>query len=107
MPQVDVDMMKTLGATRLQTIRHTFIPHVISKVWDDIIVLVAISWTYIIIAEMMNMSGGGLGALAYVASRQSRTDKIFAVLITIIVIGFLQDKILKGLDRIFFPHKYA
>jgi NitT/TauT family transport system permease protein len=95
----------TLGATKWQTIKSVFIPDVLSKVFDDIRVLVAISWTYIIVAELINQSGG-IGAMIYKASRASRLDKVFAILIVIIIIGFLQDKLFKWLDRRLFPHKY-
>lgn len=66
----------------------------------------AISWTYIIIAELLNRQGG-LGALIYVKARQGQLEKVFAILIVIILIGFLQDRIFVYMDRRLFPHKYA
>ena len=96
----------TLGATSWQTIRTVFFPSVFSKLFDDIRVLVAISWTYIIVAEMVNKTGG-IGAMLYSAARQSRIDKVFALLILIIVVGFLQDKIFKMLDKKLFPYKHV
>lgn len=95
----------TLGANKWQTIRSVFIPNVMAKLSDDIRVLVAISWTYIIVAELINKTGG-LGGLAWQAQRQSRIDKLFAILIVIILIGFLQDKLFKLIDRLLFKHKY-
>ncbi len=96
----------TLGATNWQTIKTVYIPHVMSKVIDDIRVLTAISWTYIIIAEMLG-NEGGIGALIWrTGLRQGRMDKLFALLVIIIIIGVFQDKIFKLLDRHFFPHKY-
>jgi len=97
----------TLGATNWQTIRTVYIPSVFSRIFDDIRILTAISWTYIIVAEMV-ASQGGIGALIYSAGRrQGRVDKTFALLILIILIGILQDRIFKWMDREFFPHKYA
>jgi len=95
----------TLGATKWQMIKSVFFPSVISKLSDDIRVIVAISWTYIIIAEMIN-SEGGVGSMLYLASRQSRIDKVFAILITIILIGFLQDKLFKWADKKLFAFKH-
>ncbi len=96
----------TLGANPWQTIRSVYIPSVISRLSDDIRVLTAISWTYIIVAEGFG-SQGGLGALIWRAGqRQGRVDKVFALLIIIILIGLLQDKIFQKLDKEFFPHKY-
>ncbi len=104
--KVYVQTAYTLGASSWQQIVTVFIPAVISRISDDIRVLVAISWTYIIVAEMVNASEGGIGALAYKSARQSQIDKVFAILLVIILIGFIQDKVFKLLDRLFFPHKY-
>ena len=95
----------TLGATDWQTIRTVYFPSVMSKLIDDIRVLTAISWTYIIIAELLNKQGG-IGALIYTKSRQGEISKVFAMLIVIVLIGFLQDRIFVWLDRRLFPHKY-
>ena len=95
----------TLGATKWQQIRTVFIPAVLSRISDDIRVLVAISWTYIIVAEMVNKSGG-VGAMIFTAARQSRLDKVFGILLVIIIIGFLQDRLFSWLDKKLFPYKY-
>lgn len=95
----------TLGARDWQTIRTVYIPSVMSKLMDDIRVLTAISWTYIIIAELLNRQGG-IGSLIYIKARQGQIHKVFAILIVIILIGFIQDRIFVYLDRRLFPHKY-
>lgn len=96
----------TLGAKNWQTITSVYLPSVFSRLFDDIRILTAISWTYIIIAESIG-GEGGIGALIWrVGQRQGRTDKIFALLIIIIIIGIIQDKIFTALDRTFFPFKY-
>ena len=95
----------TLGATTWQTIRSVYVPYVFSKLIDDIRVLTAISWTYITIAEMLN-KGGGLGELIWMAKRQSRIDKAFAILIIIVLIGIVQDKLFVLLDKVIFPYKH-
>lgn len=100
-----VQMLRTLGATDFQIIKKVFIPSVLSEIFDDIRVLVAISWTYIIIVEMLNRTQG-IGSAIYTATRQSRIDKVFALLFIIVLIGFFQDVLFKQLDKILFPHKY-
>lgn len=101
-----VKTVYTLGATNWQTIRTVFMPAVLAKLSDDIRVLTAISWTYIIIAESLG-NEGGLGALIWrLGQRQGKVDALFALLFLIIVIGFLQDKIFTYLDKELFPHKY-
>ena len=105
--EVYAQTAKTLGATRWQTIKTVFVPDVASRVFGDIIVLNALSWTYITFAELINANDGGVVALAYIAARQSRPDKAYAVLFTIIFIGFCLDKLLKIADKQLFPHKYV
>ena len=96
----------TIGATDWQTIRTVYMPAVLSKLSDDIRVLTAISWTYIIVAEGI-ASQGGLGSLIYnVGRKQGRPDKTFAILIIFILIGLVQDRLFVYLDKRFFPHKY-
>lgn len=96
----------TLGATDWQTIKSVYFPSVMSKLMDDIRVLTAISWTYIIIVELLNKQGG-LGSLIYNYGRNGKTEKVFAILIVFIIIGFIQDRIFVFIDKRMFPHKYS
>ncbi|HMS67616.1 MAG TPA: ABC transporter permease subunit [Saprospiraceae bacterium] len=102
---VYVKTVYTLGANKWQTIKSVFFPAVISRLFDDIRVLTAISWTYIIVAET-TAATGGLGPLTFAAQRQGRVDKTFAILLLIMLIGLVQDRIFSYLDRKFFPFKY-
>jgi len=103
--KVYCDMVYTIGASSWQTIRYVFMPSVLSKLLEDIRILTAISWTYIIVAELVNKSDGGVGALAFTAARQSRIDKVFAILLVIIAVGFIQDKLVMWMDKHLFPYK--
>lgn len=95
----------TLGATDWQTVKTVYIPSVLSRIWDDIRIMTAISWTYIVFVEMI-ASDGGLGSLTFVARRQSRPDKVWAILILFMLIGVFQDRLFAYMDRKLFPHKY-
>lgn len=94
----------TLGASNWQMIKSVYIPSVMSKVMDDIRVLTAISWTYIIIAELINRSDG-IGGLIYIKERLGQIDRVFAILLIIILIGFLQDRIFSFLEKRLIPYK--
>lgn len=96
----------TIGATNWQTIRSVYMPSVFSQLIDDIRILTAISWTYIVVIETINSEEGGLGALTWTARRLSRPDNVFALLLLIIIIGIIQDRIFVRLDRELLPHKY-
>ncbi len=96
----------TIGANTWQTIRTVYIPSVMSRVWDDIRVLTAISWTYIIVAELVNSTEGGVGAMIFKKSRFGDMEKVFAILLVIIFIGLLQDRYFAYLDKKLFPFKH-
>jgi NitT/TauT family transport system permease protein len=95
----------TLGAGYWQTIKTVYFPSVISRLSDDIRILTAVSWTYIIVAET-NGEEGGIGTVILAAQRLVRVDIIIACLIIIILIGIFQDWAFSYLDRKFFPFKY-
>lgn len=105
-PEVYQQTAFTLGASKWQMFRTVFFPHVIGQLINDIRVLVAISWTYIIVAEMSNNTGG-IGGMIFLCVKQSRIDKVFALLFVIVFIGFIQDKAFQWLDKALFPYKYS
>lgn len=94
----------TLGASDWQLVKTVYVPAVLSKLIDDIRVLTAISWTYIIIAEVYYRTDG-LGSYSYILDRQGNIPGVFAVLITIVLIGFLQDQLFAYMNRRLFPHR--
>jgi len=98
----------TLGATDWQSIRTVYLPAVFTKLIDDIRVLTAISWTYIIIAELLSRTPGigGVGSLIFIKGKLGQNEKVFAILLVIVLIGILQDKMFVLLDKRLFPHKY-
>ncbi len=107
-PQVYVDAVKTLGANRWQIIKTVFIPQVLSRVSTDFINIVAISWTYAIYVELINKQEGGMGALIYnLYFRQSETEKLYALILVMVAIGFLFDQLFRLIDRKAFPFKYS
>jgi NitT/TauT family transport system permease protein len=99
--------MWTLNASNWQSMRYFYIPSVLSRFSMDIINLVAVSWTYIVIAEMINAQGGMGYMISLATTRGSHVDALYAVLLLIIFIGFWQDKGLKLLDRVMYRFKYA
>ncbi|MFN0015879.1 MAG: ABC transporter permease, partial [Saprospiraceae bacterium] len=95
----------TLSANNWQAFRSVYLPAVFSRLMDDVRVLTAISWTYIIIAELLNRQGG-IGGLIFIKSKMGQIDRVFAILLLIILIGFVQDRIFSYMDTRLNPHKY-
>ena len=97
---------KTIGMTNWQMFRHVYFPYVMSNVYSDIRGLVAISYTYVTIAENINREGG-IGACITTMTRQSSMDCVYALLLIIIAIGIIQDFIFKKCEPIIFKHRRA
>lgn len=100
-----LQMMKTLGASFWQTVRYVTWRSVLSRLSDDIRILVGISWTYIIVAELAGIQGG-LGSLIFLGERQSNVGKVYGVIFIIVAIGIVQDTLFKLFDRLLFKFKY-
>lgn len=94
---------KTMGMSNWQTFKYVYFPYVMEKVYDDIRSLVAISYTYVVIAESLNKVGG-IGAMISTFTRQSRTPEVYALLFIIVMIGLLQDKVFQWMKPVLFPH---
>ena len=103
-PDVYVDTVRTLSSSRWDVVKSVFVPAGLEASYQDIRLLVAISWTYIMVAELVNKTGG-LGAVLYLAQRQGRMDKVFAVLVIITGIGIFQDKLFQLAEKVLFPYK--
>lgn len=98
-----IQAAKTMGMTRVQLFRYVYWPYVMDRIYGDIRSLVAISYTYVVIAECLNKEGG-IGAAIQTLTRQSRVPEIYALLFVIILIGIFQDWVFKKLDPILFPY---
>jgi len=96
----------TLKANTWNVIRFVIVPAALPEMVQKIRVVTALGWTYLIIAEMINAKYG-LGQLIYTASKYSRTDQVFAVLILILFIGILSDKAISILYCKLFPWKLS
>lgn len=104
--EVHLQMMKTLGATKWQIFKNVQWPYVMSRLSDDIRILVGISWTYIIVAELKNVQGG-LGSMIWLGERQSNIAIVYAVIIIIVILGVLQDLLFLYADKKAYKFKYA
>ena len=105
---VYIQSIKTMGATAWQKFRYVYLPYVMGSVSNDIITLVGISYSYLVICELLYRDGivNGLGSLISTMSRQAHIPEVYALLFFIILIGVCQDAIFKWLDKKIFPWKY-
>lgn len=94
----------TLGATRFQVVRKVLL----GVSWPDIYQALrfgfGIGWSYIILAEMVDI-GRGLGGIIIISQRRGPREHIYLVLLVIVAIAFLTDKVWAALGKRLFPYR--
>lgn len=99
-PRALIDVSYTLGARRGEVLRKVVVPHALPGMLDAVRVNAAAAWNFVVVAELIN-STEGLGYRIARSQRFLASDRIFAVLIVIAVIGLAIDILLRVLrDRI-------
>jgi NitT/TauT family transport system permease protein len=99
-PGALVDVSYTLGARRGEVLRKVVVPHALPGMIDAVRVNAAAAWNFVVVAELIN-STEGLGYRIARSQRFLASDRIFAVLIVIAVLGLAIDILLRMLrDRI-------
>ncbi len=100
-PEELVQTALTLGATRRQAMWTVLIPAALPDIFDSFRVMNAISWTYVILAEIVN-ARQGLGAIIQIAGEHTHTDEVFAGILVIGVIGLLTDVLIRTFNNYVF-----
>lgn len=93
-PRDFLDVAYTLGARRREVLAKVIVPHALPGIIDAVRVNFAAAWNLVVVAELVN-SETGLGKRILLAQRFTQTDKIFAILVVIAVIGVLTDVLLR------------
>jgi NitT/TauT family transport system permease protein len=101
-PDEQVQTAFTLGATRRQVILHVLIPAALPQIFDSFRVMNAISWTYVILAEIVNPHRG-IGYLLNLAQQHSKPEWSLAGIAVVGVIGLVTDLLIETLNRVLFP----
>jgi NitT/TauT family transport system permease protein len=99
-PRRLLEASMTLGATPSVLIRKVILPHSLPGIIDAARGNAAAAWNFVVIAELVAATSG-LGYRITRSYRFLQTDKIFAVLIVIGLIGILMDVSLRVIrDRV-------
>ena len=102
-PEEYVQTAYTLGASRPRVIWSVLIPASLPDIFDAFRVMNAISWTYIVLAEQVNMRDPpGLGYIVNLGLQHARPEMAFAILIVIGLIGILTDVAINTLSKVLF-----
>ena len=94
----------TLGASNNQVITKVLIPLALPEIFGSLRLLFGLAFGYIILAEMVNMSGG-LGDLILTSQRQGPRDHVYIILIIISLLAYALDRALLMTQKKLFPYR--
>ncbi|WP_259755165.1 ABC transporter permease [Pseudomonas sp. GCEP-101] len=101
-PLAQIEAAQTMGANRAEIIRLVVLPSARPALLDTLRITCGWAWTYLVVAELV-AANSGLGYAILRAQRYMQTDKIFAGILLIGVIGLLTDQAFRWLGRVAFP----
>jgi NitT/TauT family transport system permease protein len=105
-PQEYIDTAYTLGASKGKVITTVLVPAALPDIFDSFRVMNAISWTYVILAEVVNpldqLGRPSLGYLTNLGYTHSKPAWSFAGLLVIGAIGLITDALIRGMNRVLF-----
>ena len=75
--------IRTLGGSNWQKFKYVYFPYVTRNISNEIINLTGISWSYVVICELLYKDGSisGIGAMINNMMRQSYVPEAYALLL--------------------------
>ncbi len=104
-PTTQIEAAQTMGATRSEIIELVLLPAAKPALLDTLRITMGWAWTYLVVAELV-AANSGLGYAILRAQRYLQTDKIFAGIIIIGLIGLITDQLFRFLHRTAFPYMH-
>lgn len=92
----------TMGASRKRIVLEVVVPAAMPAIIDSMRTMIAVGWTYLVIAEIVGASDG-IGAVMMRAGRFLNVDTIMAGIFMIGVLGVLTDISFRAVQRVLFP----
>lgn len=100
-----VECSRTLGANRAKVLWNVLLPAALPSYVDTARQMLAVSWTYLVIAEIVAATNG-IGAMMMRAKRFVQVDDIMAGILTIGILGLLADTLIRIVHRLSFRYLY-
>ena len=97
-----VNAVRTLGASRRQTITAVVLPATLPEILTGIRVATGFAWTTVVAAEIAN-GIPGIGGLAYLAGNKLQTPLVIACILVIGLAAVLLDLGLQSLEKLLVP----
>ncbi len=97
-----INAVLTLGASRVQSLRHVLLPAILPELITGIRVAVGFAWTTVVAAEIIN-GIPGIGGLAYLAGTQNKSALVIACIVVIGITALILDSAIRGLEKALVP----
>ena len=94
----------TLGASRGQAVSRVLLPISWPELWQAMRLGFGVGWSYILLAEMVDV-GRGLGGIIITSQRRGPREHIYLVLAMIVAVAFVTDRIWAAVGRFLFPYR--
>ena len=105
-PKELIESAQTMGASRRHIVLKVTFRAAAPQILDSMRNMIAVSWTYLVIAEIVAATDG-IGAVMMRAARFLHVDVIMAGILTIGILGVITDISFRIAARLLFPHEYA
>ena len=105
-PKEFVESAQTMGANRRHIVLRVALPAAAPQILDSMRNMIAVSWTYLVIAEIVAATDG-IGAVMMRGAKFLHIDIIMAGILTIGVLGVLTDILFRNASRFLFPYVYT
>jgi NitT/TauT family transport system permease protein len=89
-PSELVETGRTLGLTRFQVLRRIVLPWSMPAIWDDLRISAGWAWSYLVLAELV-AGNRGIGYFIVQSQRYLETDRVFAAILFVGMLGALTD----------------
>ena len=104
-PLAQIEAAQTMGAKRGEIVSLVILQSAKPALLDTLRITMGWAWTYLVVAELV-AANSGLGYAILKAQRFLQTDKIFAGIILIGLIGLVTDQLFRLVHRKSFPWLY-
>ena len=101
-PQDLVEAARTLGLSEAAVLRRVVLWWALPAIWDDLRVCAGWAWSYLVLAELV-AGNRGLGYFVIQSQRYLYTDRVFAGIVLIGLVGLLTDRMFKLAGPRLFP----
>ena len=97
-PQELLEAGRTFGLTSLQIVTRIVVPWSLPAMWNDMRIAAGWAWSYLVLAELVAGSSG-LGYFVVQSQRFLRTERVFAGILFIGILGLVTDYAFRASGR--------